>query len=84
MAEGFVKKLYRTADVVKYIFCMACRVRSPMLRDTLEIKCVLQSRFPSIFHMHPHMLHCIKLTAAWNNDLSRLHMILFKQPKTLV
>ena len=79
MAEGFVKKLYRTADVVKYIFCMACRVRSPMLRDTLE-----KSRFPSIFHMQPHMLHCIKLTAAWNNDLSRLHMILFKQPKTLV
>ena len=32
MAEGFVKKLYRTADVVKYIFCMACRVRSPMLK----------------------------------------------------
>ena len=65
-------------------FCMACRVRSPMLRDTLEIKCLLQSRFPSIFHMQPHMLHYIKLTAAWNNDLSRLHMILFKQPKTLV
>ena len=84
MAEGFVKKLYRTADVAKYIFCMACRVRSPMLRDTLEIKCVLQSRFPSIFHMQPHMLHCIKLTAAWNNDLSRLHIILFKRPKTLV
>ena len=84
MAEGFVKKLHRTADVVKYIFCMACRVRSPMLRDTLEIKCVLQSRFPSIFHMQPHMLHCIKLTAAWNNDLSRLHTMLFKQPKTLV
>ena len=87
MAEGFVKKLYRTADVVKYIFsmaAMACRVRSPMLRDTLEIKCVLQTRFPSIFHMQPHMLHCIELTAAWNNDLFRLHMILFKQPKTLV
>ena len=40
MAEGFGKKLYRTADVVKYIFCMACRVRSPLLRDTLEMKCV--------------------------------------------
>ena len=84
MAEGFVKKLYRTADVVKYIFCMFCRVHSPMLRDTLEIKCVLQSRFPSIFHMQPHIIHFIRITAAWNNDLSRLHMILFKQPKTLV
>ena len=82
MSEGFVKKLYKTADTVNYIFGMACRVRSPMERGTLEIKCYLQSRFPPIFHMQPHMLHCNKLTAAWNNDLSRLHMISFKQPKT--
>ena len=82
MSEGFVKKLYKTADAVNYIFGMACRVRSPMERGTLEIKCYLQSRFPPIFHMQPHMLHCNKLTAARNNDLSRLHMISFKQPKT--
>ena len=45
MSEGFVKKLYKTADMVNYMFCMACRVRSPMERGTLEIKCYLQSRF---------------------------------------
>ena len=39
MSEGFVKKLYKTADMVKRIFGMACRVRSPMIRGTLEIKC---------------------------------------------
>ena len=39
MSEGFVKKLNKTADMVKCIFCMACRVRSPMVRGTLEIKC---------------------------------------------
>ena len=83
MAEGFVKKLYKTADMVKYIFCMACRVRSPMVRGTLEIKCVLQSRIPPIFYIQPHILYCLKVTAALNNDLSRLHMISFMQPKTL-
>ena len=83
MSEGFVKKLYKTADMVKCGFCMACRIRSPMVRGTLAIKCMLQSRFPPIVHMQPHMLHYIKVTAAWNNDLSRLHMLSFKQPKTL-
>ena len=39
MSEGFVKKLYMTADMVKCILCMACKVRSPMVRGTLEIKC---------------------------------------------
>ena len=34
-------------------------------------------------HMQPHMLHCITVIAAWSNDLSRLNMISFKQPKTL-
>ena len=81
--RGFVKKLYKTADTVKYMFRMACRARSPMVRGTLEIKCVLQSRIPPIFHIQPHMLYCIKVAAAWNNDLSRLHIISFKHPKTL-
>ena len=49
----------------------------------LEIKFLLQSRFPPNFYIQPNMLHCIKLTAAWNNDLSRLLMISFKQSKTL-
>ena len=68
MSEGFVNKLYKTADMVKYIFCMACRVRSPMIRGTLEIKCLLQPRIPPFFHIQPRMLHCIKVAAAWNND----------------
>ena len=37
----------------------------------------------SIFYMKPHMLHYDRLTAAWNNDLYRLHTISFKQHKTL-
>ena len=39
MSEGFVKNLYKTADMVKCIFCMACRVRSPLVGGTIEIKC---------------------------------------------
>ena len=39
MSEGFVNLLYMTADMVECVFCMACRVRSPMVRGTLEIKC---------------------------------------------
>ena len=38
-AEGFVKKIYKTTDMVKYIFCMTCSVRIPMVRGTLEITC---------------------------------------------
>ena len=34
ISEGFVKKLYKTADMVKYIFCAACRVCSPMVKGT--------------------------------------------------
>ena len=49
MSEGFVKKLYKTADTVNYIFRMACRVRSPMERGTIEINCYFQSRFPHFF-----------------------------------
>ena len=53
MSEGFVKKLYKTADIVKCIF--ACPVES--VAPSSEIKCLLQSRFPPNFHMRPHMFH---------------------------
>ena len=50
MSESFVKKLCETADMVKCIFALHCRrVRSPMVRGTLEIKCKLQLRFPPNF-----------------------------------
>ena len=83
MYEGFVKKLYMTADMVKCVFCMACRVRSPIIRGTLENSVFVAIKVCPNIHMQPHMLHCITVIPAWSNDLSRLNMILFKQPKTL-
>ena len=44
----------KTYGHILVYFCMSCRVRSPMVRVNLEIKCYLQSRFPLILYATTH------------------------------